>query len=901
MKTSLRFLTAPLLALGLFFLTHSTSSAGTFKHITIDGAFADWAGVPVAATDDEGDAGEGFDLRDIYVANDDQYLYFMVKIYPSSTNANYTQFHHHFFIDSDNDPSTGFGGAEMAVEDGYAFSQRYGANWSDGSVTGLDSAQAPHGELPSFQYEYRVSRAVRDTQPADVPAGSGNPERDLPVFTQDTIGIRWDVLTKNWSAQDAGPSFVYDMALAPPVFNGTQVLLGLTATSWNVNDAGTDLGTDWLAADYDDAQAGWKSGTGLFGFNAPAGVYPAPINTTVSSGRSVYYLRTHFAWNYDLNGVGFLVSNYLSAGAVFYLNGSEIKRVRMPSGTISYNTPATGGPSQPGTVELIDLPAGAMVVGDNVLAVEVHPAAGASSSLVFGCSLTVSDSFPPRLQDPTQPTDRTVTEGQPTTFSAGEVAGTGPFTYQWSKDGAPIVDATNAVFNLDSVVQSDAGQYSVQITNPKGVMVSSRAAVLTTTAVPVTLTNPSLPANQTVAEGASVTFAVDAAGTLLTYQWYQGDTAIEGANGPQLTLNNLSLADSGSQYSVTVSNRLNSVTSRKATLTVVNDTTPPGITSAAGGGRHIRISFAEPVDPDSAQQAANYVMDGGVQVQTAELDPASDNAVTLTTTTQTFGQPYKLSVNGVKDLYGNASHTEFRFRSTILIDGDLADWNDVPVALTQEQLNPGKIEFKDLSITNDADFIYVRFSFYEPSGPLASANWASLGNYFQVVFDTDANPATGGWNGSEVMNEVTSLFRLGGDWTDGNFVGGDTALGPAEVTATNFEFRVSLRATHERDHKLAFPNPTISVFCVIRDTSWNQLDITDFNPPVTYSIATVPSLDVTITAKRVGNKIELTWPGGGTLETCANLTNGSWITVPGATTGIQIDPTGAAGFYRVRQ
>ncbi len=899
MKAKLHRLAAPWLALSLL-ITVSTTSAGTFKRITIDGSFADWAGVPAAAVDDEGDALAGFDLSEIYAANDDQYLYFMVKIYPSSTNRDYTQFHHHFYIDSDNDPSTGLGGTEMAVEDGYAFSQRYGVNWSDGAVTGLDSAQAPHGELPTLQYEYRISRAVRDTQPADVPAGSGNPERDLPVFTQDTISVRWDVLTRSWGSQDAGPPFVYEMAPAPTPFTGTQVIIGLTSANWRVNDSGTDLGSDWLAADYDDTQAGWKSGTGLFGFNAPAGVYPAPVSTTLAGGKSTYYLRTHFSWDYDTGGAGFLISNYLSAGAVFHLNGSEVKRVRMPEGTVSYGTAATGGPAQPGAVELIDLPSGALVMGDNVLEVEVHSTGAGASSLVFGLSVTASDSFPPRIEDPSQPADRTVVEGEATTFSVGAVAGTGPFSYQWLKDLAPIPDATNSTLTLNPVVQTDAGSYSVEITSPKGAKVTSRAAVLTTTAVPVAL-DPSLPADQTVAEGSSATFTVNATGSLLSYQWFRDDVPMDGETGPQLVLNNLGLSESGARFYVTVSNRLNSMTSRKATLTVVNDKTPPAIASAVGGGRHILVTFSEPVDPSSAEQAANYSLDGGLQVQAAAMATGSENTVNLTTTLQTFGQSYTLTVKGVRDRYGNAAQTTFPFRSTILIDGDFADWSSVPVALVQDQLNPGTVEFKELSIINDADYIYVRFSFYDPIGPLAAANWDSLGQYYQIVFDTDADPATGSWNGGEVMDEVGTLFRLGGDWTDGVYVGADTALAPADELSDTFETRISLRAIHERDHRAAFTNATINVFCAIRNTSWSQVDITDFNPPVSYTLTAVPANAVTLTVRRVANKIELVWPGGGVLETRPSLSTGAWTPVAGAASGIQIDPTGPAAFYRVRQ
>ena len=96
----------------------STASPFRDSRITIDDSLADWAGVPVAATDDEGDA-SGYDLRELYVANDDRYLYLMVRIYPSSTITDYRQVHHQFFIDGDNDPSTGRAdlglGAEMVA------------------------------------------------------------------------------------------------------------------------------------------------------------------------------------------------------------------------------------------------------------------------------------------------------------------------------------------------------------------------------------------------------------------------------------------------------------------------------------------------------------------------------------------------------------------------------------------------------------------------------------------------------------------------------------------------------------------------------------------------------------------------------------------------------------------
>ena len=55
--------------------------------------------------------------------------------------------------------------------------------------------------------------------------------------------------------------------------------------------------------------------------------------------------------------------------------------------------------------------------------------------------------------------------------------GNAPLTYQWSKDGAPIVGATGATLTLPSVTAADFGNYSVLISNPVGSAVSALAAL----------------------------------------------------------------------------------------------------------------------------------------------------------------------------------------------------------------------------------------------------------------------------------------------------------------------------------------------------------------------------------------------------------------------------------------
>jgi len=132
--------------------------------------------------------------------------------------------------------------------------------------------------------------------------------------------------------------------------------------------------------------------------------------------------------------------------------------VRLPSGQVSFNTAATSGPWLSWPVS----PPRRWSSGKTFLAVEVHQTSGDTADLVFGMSLTAARQFPAVFTDPSQPADRSVGAGDPTTFSA-EFLGTPPLSFQWLKGGNSITNATNATLTIDPVLQGDAGSYSLRI------------------------------------------------------------------------------------------------------------------------------------------------------------------------------------------------------------------------------------------------------------------------------------------------------------------------------------------------------------------------------------------------------------------------------------------------------
>jgi alpha-tubulin suppressor-like RCC1 family protein len=172
----------------------------------------------------------------------------------------------------------------------------------------------------------------------------------------------------------------------------------------------------------------------------------------------------------------------------------------------------------------------------------------------------------------TQPTSQSVNAGADVAFTV-LASGSEPLHYQWYKNGAAITGATSTSLALNNTQSSDAGAYTVVVTNSAG-SVTSAPATLTVLSAPPTITEP--PASQTIAVGQTATFTVTAKGTEpLSYQWRKGTGNIAGATAPTLTLANVQTSDAGN-YRVVVSNSVGSVTSAAATLTVL---VPPAITT----------------------------------------------------------------------------------------------------------------------------------------------------------------------------------------------------------------------------------------------------------------------------------------------------------------------------------
>ena len=125
----------------------------------------------------------------------------------------------------------------------------------------------------------------------------------------------------------------------------------------------------------------------------------AATNTLVSAGPTTHYFRKPFTFTGDPTLAALRLRTVVNDGAVFYLNGVEVLRWNMPAGDIANGTPAATIITNASYNGPFDLATSALVSGTNLLAVEVHQAAGGTNDVLFGAelSLMMTNLPPPAL------------------------------------------------------------------------------------------------------------------------------------------------------------------------------------------------------------------------------------------------------------------------------------------------------------------------------------------------------------------------------------------------------------------------------------------------------------------------------------------------------------------------
>jgi uncharacterized repeat protein (TIGR01451 family) len=261
--------------------------------------------------------------------------------------------------------------------------------------------------------------------------------------------------------------------------SNTVPILGLTNTFWRYNQTAAYFNNAWAASNFVDT--GWSGPSrALLAVESSSTITPL-IGTTLSLGRTSYYFRTWF--NLPTNfpaGTLLRATTMIDDGAVIFINGQQVQRVRMTSGSYNANTFANAQPpvnSDASQEFFYWFAATNLVRGSNVIAAEVHQINSGSSDIVWGMAL---DALVPVSNRPptivTHPISRVVSNGVNISFTVAATGST-PLTYQWKRFGTNLPGSTSATLQLVNVQRHHAGTYAVQVANPYDTALSSNATL----------------------------------------------------------------------------------------------------------------------------------------------------------------------------------------------------------------------------------------------------------------------------------------------------------------------------------------------------------------------------------------------------------------------------------------
>lgn len=181
------------------------------------------------------------------------------------------------------------------------------------------------------------------------------------------------------------------------IIPGAQTIFPLGAT-WKYLDTGiTNIPAAWTQLGFDDST--WSNGVAQFGYGD--GGEATRIRGTNSGVRVIttYFRRAFVPANAEFYS-HFVVSLVRDDGGVVYLNGTEVFRSNMPTGAITSATlaPLATASSQGVDEESITFgaifPRSLLVNGTNLLVVEIHQQAAASSDVSFDLAFYGLSSVP---------------------------------------------------------------------------------------------------------------------------------------------------------------------------------------------------------------------------------------------------------------------------------------------------------------------------------------------------------------------------------------------------------------------------------------------------------------------------------------------------------------------------
>jgi hypothetical protein len=195
--------------------------------------------------------------------------------------------------------------------------------------------------------------------------------------------------------------------------------------------------------------------------------------------------------------------------------------------------------------------------------VVVANSAGSATSLVAQVTVVERTEIDPPLIV-LQPASQNVNSGSSVQFTVDAISLESP-TFQWLRNGEPILGATGPSYNITRVLPGHQGEYTVRVGNSGGVETSD-VALLTVNSAPVVVSQPT---DIEVIEGATASLVASAQGVgNVSFQWYKDGVPLPDATASTLTISNARPSDAG-VYVALISDSLGTIVGAPATVKVI--------------------------------------------------------------------------------------------------------------------------------------------------------------------------------------------------------------------------------------------------------------------------------------------------------------------------------------------
>lgn len=165
---------------------------------------------------------------------------------------------------------------------------------------------------------------------------------------------------------------------------GTEYTIFAYNSDWTYYDGVSAPASDWKSLTFDDSS--WSTGASELGFGDGDEATLLDYGVSTSNRTAAYYFRREFDLSHVDSETELKMDLIFDDGYVVYVNGQEVQRMNMPEGTITHTTYASTTVIN-NAVTTVVIPSSFLVVGTNIVTVEVHNRNGGSSDVSFNAEL----------------------------------------------------------------------------------------------------------------------------------------------------------------------------------------------------------------------------------------------------------------------------------------------------------------------------------------------------------------------------------------------------------------------------------------------------------------------------------------------------------------------------------